>query len=123
MKRGIVLYRLDIAPDESDGEGECFDEWFSSLKLAKKRRAELIAENPDLKDHRYGVDFAIWRVEFMQYGRRGLLLRVLNRGGIRAQIQKVEAYVPPRNRKCGVTADDLSAARICGCEYDEGHGP
>lgn len=60
----MVLYRLEIAPAESDGEGEDHDEWFGSLRAARRRRAELIRADPHLNGHRIGSDFRIERVNF-----------------------------------------------------------
>lgn len=99
MKRGIVLYRLSVAPGEADGEGEDHDEWFTSLKLAKARRKELIDDDPELKDHRYGEDYQIDRCEFAPLPQRALLLRVLNRDGMFAVSVRVPPYAPPERQQ------------------------
>ena len=89
----MKLYRLHIAPGEDAGEGEDHDEWFRSLRAAKRRRAELIGDNPLMEGHRYGVDYEIDCYEWL--GRAGplaLLLDTLKRRFTLAQITRV---VPP----------------------------
>ena len=93
------LYQLGIAPGEDDPEGEDYSEWFSSLAKAKKRRDELIAENPDLEGHRYGADFAITLYAVRLPLTKSLLLKVLNRRGWAQDVRDVvPAYVRPENR-------------------------
>lgn len=74
----MKLYRLKVAPDESDGEGEDHDEWFTSLIAAQKRRRYLIKNTPN-DGYRYGEDFEVSEVVFVELPPRALLLRVLNR--------------------------------------------
>ena len=94
---GPTLYRLGICPDESQGEGEDHDEWFSSLREAQRRRAELIRLDPHLEGHRYGEDFEIDRVVFVDWSLRKLLLAVLNWDGcVEARDQVVPRYVPTK---------------------------
>lgn len=86
------LYRLGIVPPESEGEGEDHDEWFQSLREAKKRRKELIDMSPALLDHRTGTDYEIEVVDFVALPLRKLLLAVLNRTGYAERRREV---VPP----------------------------
>lgn len=98
--QGLIFYRLHIAPDESAREGEDHDEWFRSLKAARRRRDELIAENPELESHRYGEDFYIERVEIHDLPRLDLALVILNRLGFIKQSKIiVEAYHPVGNKR------------------------
>lgn len=93
----MTFYRLHIAPDEAEGEGEDHDQWFTSLRAARRRRAELIADNPSLRGHRYGQDFKIERVELVQLPPQALLLAVLNgRGYIEQRSTVIENYKPAR---------------------------
>jgi len=94
----LTLYRLNRAPSESEGEGEDWDEWFGSLREARRRRAELIREDPHLEGHRYGEDFRIDRVVFRDLPRRALLLAVLNWNGCVEEDKEgvVPVYVPRR---------------------------
>ena len=93
----MKFYKLEIAPGEDAGEGEDYSEWFTSLAQAKRRRAELIAGNPRLEDHRYGADF-----EIECHTLRGdlplkeLLLRMLNRSRFSESSVVVPAYLPRR---------------------------
>jgi hypothetical protein len=93
----MKFYRLEIAPDESEGEGEDHDEWFSSLEGAKRRRSELIRRDPHLDGHRYGSDFAIHCVVLKDLPKRALVLAVLNRRGYTKSDDKiVSVYCVPR---------------------------
>lgn len=96
----LTLYRLDVAPSDSDGEGEDYDEWFPSLREARRRRAELIRADPRLEGHRYGSDFAIHRVVFRDLPQRALLLAVLNWSGCVEREEEVAPdYTPRGGRK------------------------
>lgn len=86
------VYQLHIAPSECDAEGEDHDEWFSSLIAAQRRRADLIAEGPDLK---YGEDFAIDAVDLAQLAPKTLALALLNRKGfVKSRRRVVGPYRP-----------------------------
>lgn len=97
----MKLYRLRIAPDGTDGEGEDHDEWFSSLEAAKSRRRNLIRDNPGLLDHRYGRDFMIEEIVLLKLPPRQLALAILNRRNYVARRNTVVPdYVPgPELRK------------------------
>ena len=95
----MKLYKLDIAPGESNGEGEDHDEWFSSLDAAKKRRQELIDANPSMGGHRYGEDYAISRVEFAELPPLKLLLAVLNRTGWNKHTEVIVPWYAPGKSK------------------------
>lgn len=75
----MKLYRLRIDPGEHDGEGEDHDEWFSSLRDAKTRRAELIRQDLCLVDSRTKREYAIDRVWFPPLPAKQLALTILNR--------------------------------------------
>lgn len=95
----MKLYRLDIAPEEHQPEGEDFGEWFSSLAETKHRRTELIRQDPELTDHRYGADFEIRRYTLPELPTRALMLHLLNRGWWRDPSEVVVSeYIPPRRR-------------------------
>jgi len=101
-ERSITLFRVHIAPSESDGEGEDHDEWFGTKREALARRKELIDENPNLEEHRFGEDFQVDRVEFAPIPKRALLLRVLNGDGMyRSSIVR-----PPHTRPERVAESD-----------------
>ncbi len=96
----MKLYKLDVAPDESAGEGEDWDEWFPSLDAAKDRRQELIDANPTMDGHRYGKDYAVSRVTFTELPPLKLLLAVLNRVGCHKRVEVVVlAYAPDEKSK------------------------
>ena len=76
-----TLYRLDISPDESAGEGEDWDEWFTSLSEAKTRRRGLIAANPTLSGLRHSQSYAIHRIVLAPLPKKALVLAVLRRLG------------------------------------------
>jgi len=98
----MKLYKLEIAPPETEGEGEDWSEWFTSLQAARKRRAELIEQDPKLSDHRYGHDYEISRVTFASLPLRELLLAVMNRKGISKSEVVVSYYEPRRGSMEGV---------------------
>lgn len=103
------LYQLSVAPGEYDGEGEDHDEWFMSLKAAKARRVELIAENPELTDHRFGADFAISAVDVKQLSPRNLALAILNgRGWQKASREVIAAYKPAQKDAAGDSVDSIT---------------
>ena len=93
-----IFYRLEIAPSESDGEGEDHDEWFTSLEAARRRRAELIRADPHLEGHRYGSDFCVSRVILRDLSPKALVLAVLNRAG---HVESSEEVVPEYKPKHG----------------------
>lgn len=78
----MKLYRLSILPDPTDPEGEDHDEWFSSLRAAKKRRSGLLREGACSRDV---PDLEITENELADVPERQLLLRVLNRCGFIAR--------------------------------------
>ena len=94
---GVVLYRIHGRPGEYDGDGENHDEWFSSLKAAKLRRAELEHDakavlSVDPNAFKFAEDFEVERVYFRGLPPQALLLAVLNRRGYEL---KRELVVPP----------------------------
>lgn len=96
----MQLYRLSIGPDESAGEGENLDEWFTSLRAAKKRRRALIDENPTGDNTRYNTDFGIDLVDLAVKGltRKHLAVMLLNgRKFINKTTRVVEPYEFDRN--------------------------
>jgi len=97
------LYRLHVAPseDEDEGEGEDHDQWFTSLRSAKSKRAKLIALDPSMAGHRYRADFQIDRVYLREdLSTRALALAILNRAGYvdRSEVV-VEDYRPPTRQR------------------------
>lgn len=101
----MKVYQLHIAPSDADGEGEDHDEWFSSLKAARARRAELIAEDPQLEGHAYGVDFKIEVHEVRPLPRRELVLALLNRRGCFFGGETVVPDYSPRRDDVETTMD------------------
>lgn len=77
----FALYRLEVAPAESQSEAEDHDEWFTSFRAAKRKRAQYIREDPHLEGHRYGEDFQITRIEFRDLPPKRLVLNIMNRRG------------------------------------------
>jgi len=73
----VRVYRIDIAPSDSDGEGEDHSEWFSNLALAKKRRRALIASGAG--GERYGEDYEISAYELPKLPPLKLALWCLDR--------------------------------------------
>lgn len=73
----MKLYRLNIYPDQSEGEGGDYDEWFGSLEAARKRRAQLIRD--EQADYRMGPDLGIDAVEMPPLSIKRLALHLLNR--------------------------------------------
>lgn len=92
----MIVYRVGISPAEYEGEGEDHDEFFSSLKVAKARRAELIKGNPTLEDNRYSEDFEIERIKVANLPRRDLILAILNGEG---WVEERATIVPPYKPK------------------------
>jgi len=72
----MTLYCLHIAPNKTD-TADHFNEWFETLKGARKRRRELIKLDPMLVDHKLGYDFQIDRVRFSQTQRYTLTKKML----------------------------------------------
>ena len=94
-KDAWIVYRLNVSPGEHDNDSRDYDEWFTSLRAAKARRAQLIAVT-DVKDYRYGRDFEIERVGVAKAPPMELILRLLRRMHWRAGCEVVvPAYVPP----------------------------
>jgi hypothetical protein len=91
-----VVYRLHIAPGENDSDGKDFDEWFSSLRKARARRAQLIAENPTLVDHRLGADYAIDLVRVGKVATMTLILQLLNGRGYMSGVQRKQVEYRPK---------------------------
>ena len=91
----MKLYRLKIAPSQTDGEGENHDEWFTLLSAAKIRR-RILAHEMDWSDHRYGQDFAIEEVEFVDLPPKKLLLAILNRTFVKTVRVVVAPIEKPR---------------------------
>lgn len=97
----MKLYLLENQPDESAGEGEDWDEWFTSLRAAKVRRRGLIAsvkppETPVWAQQQpvgfSGEDFGIYEVTLVRVSARELVRRALNRRGyVETRVQ----VVPP----------------------------
>lgn len=91
----MKLYCLRVHPSESDGDGEVFDQWFTSLEAAKRVRARFIREVP-ADEYKFGEDFRIDEVVLRALPHRALLLAVLNRQGwVQTRRTVVEAYRPP----------------------------
>lgn len=89
----MKLYQLHIAPGEDEGEGSDWDEWFPSLKDAKKRRAALIRENPTMGGCRYDRDYQIDAVTFVNLPVKQLVLQVLNhKGYVGERVEVVPEY-------------------------------
>jgi len=96
----MVFYRLEIAPDPSEGEGTNCDEWFTSLVKAKARRQELITADPLLENHNYGRDYQIDRVVISDLPKKELVLCVLNRKNYVDKSEcVVEHYWPPGSKE------------------------
>ena len=90
----MIVYELHISPDEYESDDKDCDEWFSSLRAAKKRRAELIKEYPTKEGQRFDSDFSIDRVVISSLPHRDLVLALLNGSGfIRSKETVVEPYV------------------------------
>jgi hypothetical protein len=98
----MILYRLRVQPSEFQGEGEDCDEWFTSLRAARRRRRELIRDNPDLTDCRIASDYEVERVELADLPPRELALAILNRrGAFLSCVEVVPAYEAPWFRRSG----------------------
>lgn len=92
------VYQLHVAPGEYDSDGEDFDEWFLSLREAKRRRAELIAGEAESPENtRVSGDFAIERLTIAKMPRRALVVALLRRKGfVTERVEVVPAYIFPR---------------------------
>jgi len=102
----VKLYRLEIAPEEYESEAEDHDEWFTSLKAAQARRVELIAENPNMTEHRFGQDYAIHLMVLERLPPRELVLALLNRRSPFVVVREVvSAYKPAREDTAGDSID------------------
>lgn len=94
-REGLVFYRLGHRPPESASEAEDWDEWFTSLAAAEKRRRALIAEDPDLDNHSTGRDFEIDRVALSDLPHKELALALLNRAEpFQSKVRVVDYYDP-----------------------------
>lgn len=93
--KGYVLYVLRIDADENQAAGAEYDEWFTSLATALRRRAELIERNPTEENQRVRESYAIDKVELYKLPPKDLLLLVLNRDRrfIRSSTNVVLSYV------------------------------
>lgn len=100
----MKFYRLQIASGETC-EGEDADEWFTSLRAAKKRRTELIQEGRvESNEHPFGSDYEIWRYTVnTRLTAKTVMLRILNRNNNHTAspwcsdiVQVVDAYRPHR---------------------------
>jgi hypothetical protein len=91
----MKLYLLRIDPDESASEGERWDEWFSSLEAARRRRSEMIRKAlAGEKDMRCGADFQIEMCEIADLPKRALVLAALNgKGYVDARTTVVPEWV------------------------------
>lgn len=89
----MKLYRLNILPQEHEGEGEDHDEWFTSLGAARKRRSQLIRNMPE-DSYKFGADYDIDEVELVDLPPRAMVLAVLNRECVVSSRTVVEAYSP-----------------------------
>lgn len=92
----FTVYRLEVAPGESVGEGEDHDEWFGSLGEAQRRRRFHIEADPELLGHRTRQDYRITRVVLAALSPKSLLLAVLNRVGFMADDHEVQAPYRPK---------------------------
>jgi hypothetical protein len=79
----MKVYVLRISSDEYDAEGKDCDEWFETLRDARHRRENLIAEAvaSDFEGMRSNSDFEIESVEIANLPRNELVLALLNRKG------------------------------------------
>lgn len=87
----MKVYQLVLRPGEYDGEGEDHDEWFSSLALAKRRRAQLKREG--LLQH---GDGAINRCVLVDEPKKRLALALLNQEACFRSVRRVvEPWLDP----------------------------
>lgn len=103
----LKLYRVNISPEESEGEGEDHDEWFPSLNDARARRRQLIEQNPSLQNCRYQSDYGIDEVKLLDLPRKQLALAVLNRRGIAISRIVVQPYQPSDAIKLAASRQEL----------------
>lgn len=104
--RGAIVYQLNRQPDEHAGEGEYWSEWFTSLREARKRRANIVHEaesawNDEKAEWltKYGadstppprprLDLSIDRVYLADLPPKQLALAILNRRGFVAKAERV----------------------------------
>ena len=96
----MKVYCLHIHPDESDESKTNRNEYFSSLAAAEKRRANLIAEDPNLDDHPLGSDYAIWSLTLAKLPTKKLVLAILNGVGyVVKRDEVVPDYLDPEMQK------------------------
>lgn len=79
----MKVYQLNVVAGENDADGENFDEWFTSLRAARARRAELIAETKasNFENVKYGHDLKIVCFEVADMPLSKLVLALLNQRG------------------------------------------
>lgn len=92
----MILYRVNIAAHEGEGDEADHSEWFASLEAAMRRRAELIRENPTDEGWLFSSDFAIDRYELAKLPLKQLALAILNDKGY---VVRYEEVVPPYTPK------------------------
>lgn len=97
----MIFYRLNVIPEDFDPEGEDNDLWFTSLRAAKAKRAELIACAHE-KDLVSDAGYEIERVEVSAFPKKELALRLLNRRAfVRSRKEVVAAVRVPRQDSKG----------------------
>ena len=89
----MKLYRLNIMPRDTAGEGEVWDEWFSSLAAAKEKRKWYIANDRDVSycDENYSIDRVAVPVNLKG---KSLLLAALNSLGRWPSKEVVKTWKP-----------------------------
>jgi hypothetical protein len=86
----MYLYVVRITPDDGSGEGENWDEWFSSLSAAKKRRQEILRAAKDNSEYScIDPDESIEKITFVSCPKKKLLLKVLNQTGFVAKSESI----------------------------------
>ena len=88
----MKLYRLNITPSDTSGEGEDHDEWFGSLVAAKHQRRYYINNDPDISY--CGQNYSIDVVEIPNKPKKQLLLLALNYKGRFPSKEIVKAWKP-----------------------------
>lgn len=90
----MTVYQLHISGSDYDADGEDFDEYFSSLEAARRRRKQLIDADPKMKDCRFDSDYKIDKLTLStKLSPRQLILAILNRKGyVKERETVVEEY-------------------------------